>query len=390
MKCIATVSSKRDCELVRHSYGRNTIVRTELFKSAALKDSVKGLVHWVDPCFEVFLQQKLNEEANTFYGGLDPEFFLSKGKFDPKADKILVSEIAKRALEKGATLGPAWIGIPLLPIKREVIRKKLNRCLAESAAQWKLEKGFGGRLILPFVLENEDLIESKDGQDYLLRLIDEFSSTVSFDALWIVAPFLDDDSGRPRDQKLARRLVEFHGRVFATKARGSAWDIIAGPYWGLNIVLWAKGITDYPLVGAGRRFQYAFTGGVPHGTAKVRTAIPVLRRLAVVGPDLKSWLSQASSKPGLEHNVRDQFRKLEAVISSYVRSPEKAREQIIEFYSAWMESIERQPMQTRALALYQDLSNAYVCGKLIAIPLPKSESARRPEIVAQQLMLNVL
>jgi hypothetical protein len=68
----------------------------------------------------------------------------------------------------------------------------------------------------------------------------------------------------------------------------------------------------------------------------------------------------------------------------------EARWQVAQFYKNWFDKFSALPPSGRALALYQDLSSAYVLGKTLP-KLPEEEkTARSPARVAKQLMLNCL
>jgi hypothetical protein len=42
-------------------------------------------------------------------------------------------------------------------------------------------------------------------------------------------------------------LIKFHQEINASLPREAV--SVAGPYWGLNLVLWAKGIVKHPAIG---------------------------------------------------------------------------------------------------------------------------------------------
>jgi len=62
------------------------------------------------------------------------------------------------------------------------------------------------------------------------------------------------------------------------------------------------------------------------------------------------------------------------------------RDQIARIYKKWIDSLACVPVAGRPLTLYQQLSSSYVLGKSLS-DLPERGTARRPERVAQQLML---
>jgi hypothetical protein len=81
-------------------------------------------------------------------------------------------------------------------------------------------------------------------------------------------------------------------------------------------------------------------------------------------------------------NIEKEFSKLQVQAN--------ARVQVATFYKSWFQKFASLPPSGRALALYQDLSSAYVLGNTLE-KLPEEEkTARKPERVAQQLMLNCL
>jgi hypothetical protein len=119
--------------------------------------------------------------------------------------------------------------------------------------------------------------------------------------------------------------------------------------------------------------------------AKRRIALPPLRRWATVSPQLEAWLKHLpKSDPGLE-----ELRELIPQFSRFYVEDE-ARNQVARFYKRWFEKLESTQAPGRALALYQDFSTAYVLGKPLP-DLPAEEgTARRPERVAEQFMLQCL
>ena len=66
-----------------------------------------------------------------------------------------------------------------------------------------------------------------------------------------------------------------------------------------------------------------------------------------------------------------------------------AIEKLAVFYKYWFDGIANVPKAGRSMALFQDLSAAYALGKSLP-PLDDERSARRPEAVAEMLMLSCL
>jgi hypothetical protein len=163
---------------------------------------------------------------------------------------------------------------------------------------------------------------------------------------------------------------------------------IAGPYWGLNLVLWSRGLVDYPAIGIGSGYRYLLAGG-PVKPATPRIALPSLRRRVGVGPQLQAWLGAAAARLTPSHPAH---RELGDVNRRYTTLTEDApaRQQVATFYKHWFNIIAAAPKGGRSMALFQDLSVAYALGRSLA-PLGADEgTARRPEAIAEPLMLSCL
>lgn len=161
---------------------------------------------------------------------------------------------------------------------------------------------------------------------------------------------------------------------------------IAGPYWGLNLVLWARGLVDYPAIGVGNSYQYFLAGGFPN-TPATCVAVQPLRRRVVVG-GLEPWLNSALQILGPNHPASAELAQLRKQIQ-LLSAADVARAQVAKFYKSWYDLIASRPSTGRSLALFQDLSTAYALGRSLP-DLQIEGSAWRPESVAEPLMLNCL
>jgi hypothetical protein len=162
---------------------------------------------------------------------------------------------------------------------------------------------------------------------------------------------------------------------------------IAGPYWGLNLVLWAKGLVDHPAIGIGSGYQYFLTGS-PGRPPKARLALPSLRRRVGVTPQLGTWLEAALRKLTASHPAYAEFNDIRKQYTTYSQL-DAARAQVAGFYKRWIETIAGVPKLGRSMALFQDLSVAYALGRSLP-QLPDEGTARRPEAIAEPLMLRCL
>ena len=194
-----------------------------------------------------------------------------------------------------------------------------------------------------------------------------------------------DTLGKPK----LPNLIKFHSEL--KNSLGENCKIIAGPYWGLNLILWARGLASCAAIGLGRGYRYYLSGSSGMiRRAKVKVAVPSLKRLINNNSQFKKWLQFAKNSPLISTKAQSEFNNLYKKLNSY-NTPDSAREQIAEFYRNWIYSLSDIPPSGRALALYQDFSNAFVVGSAIKNQLPVTErSARKPEQVAKQFMLNCL
>jgi hypothetical protein len=165
--------------------------------------------------------------------------------------------------------------------------------------------------------------------------------------------------------------------------------VVAGPYWALNVVLWARGLAEYTAIGVGSGFQYYVPGG-PLSQGKNRVVVPPLRRQAIASSDLTAWVTQAEAAVVQGSPTAKELADLRRSLPQLIPDKELAKRQIAIWYKNWIERLEQAPPAGRALALYQDLSAAYVAGREIQLRLPRAEKVTRPERVAQQLMMSCL
>lgn len=107
-----------------------------------------------------------------------------------------------------------------------------------------------------------------------------------------------------------------------------------------------------------------------------------------MNPALAKWLDASIAKLGPAHPAHAEFvdlRKKLTVLSDAAR----AREQVATFYKRWFNGIASAPKTGRSMALFQDLSAAYALGKSLP-PFDDEGTARRPEAIAEPLMLSCL
>jgi hypothetical protein len=310
----------------------------------------------------------------------------------PSNDEVsgLVTEVLNKCAR---THKPAWITVPQVPLADSTERNKINRMMALASGRWKSSSDFTGRLILPLVMTHQDQVKGKTARNRIVAQAKRCYDEAQADGFWVVDQSLAEDKGSAslKNARVSGILLlhEELNDCISSKIR------IAGPYWGLNLVLWAKGLVDYPAIGVGSGYRYFLAGGHAR-KPRVRIALAPLRRRVNLAQELKTWLDEVTAwldevavKLGPAHPANAEFgalRRRLTALSDY----STARYQVAEFYKTWFNIIASEPKAARPMALFQDLSAAYALGK--SLPDLKGEEgpSRRPEAVAEPLMLSCL
>jgi len=225
-------------------------------------------------------------------------------------------------------------------------------------------------------------LNGKTERNPKVKLAAKYYEESRADGFWVVDNSLVDDSGsktlrNSRFPGIVNCHIELNEQI-SSRIR------IAGPYWGLNLVLWARGLVDYPAIGIGSSYQYFLGGGFPNQLAACLAIPPLRRRVGVAR--LGSWLEETLKIIGPTHPAAPdlvQIRKQLALLTA------ASREQVAKFYKTWFDLVAAAPLPGRSLALFQDLSAAYALGRSLP-EFEDEDTARRPESIAEPLMLNCL
>jgi len=321
---------------------------------------------------------------------------LAQEDFVRTPDQDSLSEFVHSVMDRCLKLRPAWITVPQLPLlwdgqrrRLNAGRNKVNRGLAEACNTWRKIRRFTGRLVLPVIIFSQNLYQGKTRSKRVLDAVERSWKKAKAEVVWAVDSDLADQEGRSTFRTRFRNLVQFHVEL---RARIPHATIVAGPYWGMNLVLWARELADYPAIGVGGAYQYHVSGGMLLRGA-VRLPLPPLRRWAECrGKKFSDWLSGAIPELAVDETARAQITYLRDRFGE-IANQQVAKGLLARFYRGWFEQLEALPPGGRALGLYQDLSSAYALGKSLGRtvgPLPEDGPSRDPAIVAQQLMLNCL
>jgi hypothetical protein len=300
----------------------------------------------------------------------------------PEASEV--QDFAKALLDKCYHLRPLWITVPQLPF-RDSRRNKINRLLAQATGRWRSGSDFSGKLILPLIFTHQGQLNGKVSRNPRVEQAARCYYESQADGFWVVDQSLADDSGSVslRSTRLASVILlheELNQRI-ASKIR------IAGPYWALNLVLWAKGLIEHPAIGMGSGYQFFLAGG-QQSQPKVKVALPSLRRRVVAGPSLKIWLDEVLRKLSQSHPAYTEFNDIRRRFAGFNQNT--AREQVASFYKKWIDLIASAPKTGRSMALFQDLSSAYALGKFLPDLNGAEGPARRPESIVEPLMMSCL
>jgi len=378
--------------LVRSLYPDSEIVRVPLDRATNfLRHRSHSAKVWMDPIVDgmddLEARRSKPDKRNSWFDFMSefPNFeVIGVPAYYAAPSPLEVNAFVKAIMDKCAMHRPAWVTVPQIPIANDSGRNKINRMLAAAAGRWKSSSGFSGKLILPILLTHQSQVSGKTVRNPKVKQAERCYHEAGADGFWVVDSSLTDDNGSSTLRKRFRAIIDLHQEL---NEHISSKIKIAGPYWGLNIVLWAKGLVDHPAIGIGLGYQY-FLSGNPARQPKARLALSSLRRRVVVGPQFKIWLDTAIAELAASHPARAEFaeiRKQYTVLSGL----DAAREQVARFYKQWIDLIANTPKAGRSMALFQDLSAAYALGKSLP-EIPDEGTARRPEAVAEPLMLSCL
>jgi len=303
-----------------------------------------------------------------------------------KPDQNIVNKLVIRILNKCLKFHPSFITVPQFPVILGSEHNKINKALSHATKIWRSESKYNGKFVFPLIFTHQEQTNLKANRTAKLKIARECLMDLGADILWVVDSSLPDDSGSETSRNTRfPSIINLHKEI---QLYFKDIPVFAGPYWGLNLVLWTRNIVESPVIGVGSGFQYRVAGGSP-SKPKIRLALSPMRRRIFYTSEHQKWIENTLRKLTPE---MPKYAAFEYLLKNwgYYSDEATARRQIIKFYAKWIETIRVMPKDGRALALYQDLSSAYVLGRSLD-DLPDIEkTARRPEKIAEQLMINCL
>lgn len=394
---VSFVFNENDARIYEELKLDSLLVRVPLRNTSSIKNALPNDTRfWIDPEVDGFhrpFEKVLDKGWIRFIKNYPNHDDFGDVVFVKIAEKKLIERFVFGILDDCMKFKPNAISVPQLPIVGDVSRNKINREFAKATSLWKAKTKYKGELILPVILTDQKHINTKIARNKKIDAVIKSYQYSGSSGIWVVDSSLTDQKGSETFRnKRFPGLINFHIEI--NKKLGGCNLKIAGPYWGMNLVLWSRMLINAPAIGLGNRFQYHISGG-RGSSPKTRIALPPLRRWAVHSPDLKKWIKKSLDSIPPESSS---YIELDSILRDYelLRSNDAARRQIAIFYKDWLIKIQATEEKGRALMLYQDLSSAYVLGKTLADKdnagnLPETESpARAPGRVAEYFMMHCL
>jgi hypothetical protein len=389
---IPFVRSGTDEALARESYNDAPFWRVTLEREKTIKNVPAGCPLWIDLAFDGTLHAFEKSDKDwvkdwaKFVNRHGDLSCLADEAFLAKPDRNVLDKPIRAALAQADQYQPALISIPQLPYLDGVGHNKVNKTLFQITTDWHQSSHSKAKLILPVIFTHCRQLNKKTDRNPKVKFVAALLTSSSVNAVWSVDSSLEDQSGAGN---LARErfpgVIDFFKELKATTHLETT---VAGPYWGLGLLLWTRGLVTHFGIGIGSTYRYHVPGGMAHAP-KTRIAPECLRRWISSSADLRDWLLESAAK--LPNGSPEQT-ELKTLLSHFpaLLDPKSSKRQGARAHRNWCQKIAAVATSGRAVALFQDLSTAFVTGKALKA-LPDDEGpARRPELIAEQLMLNCL
>lgn len=390
---IPFVNNDTDYQLARDYYADASAVRVLLPAPRPDPEDrrLKQMRLWIDAGIDgyhcLLSKTRVFDSWKTYIRRFDENGLLADATQVNKPSYAKIKRFVASVLNYCAEFQPPWLTVPQLPVVEGTSRNQVNRLLAQATGEWRTERSFTGRLILPLIFTHQSQLKGRTQWRNTVETAVKCYLHAGAGAFWTADSDLDDQKCRSAFNTRFEALVAFHEDLRACQPSAS---VICGPYWGMNTVLWARGLCDHPAISMGTGYRYMITGAFAMKAKRFHVTLPPLRRWAIASPELRTWLTDAVNALSPGDSARKEFERLRQDVESRLKNKDAAKEQVARSYQRWFAGIQSIPPAGRTLALYQDLSSAYVLGKQLP-KLPKSEApGREAGKVAEQLMLHCL
>ena len=409
---IPFINTPTDRRILNQYYSDCEMVRLPLESAGTLVSEIPQQAKiWLDPCVDGY-HHRLNTnwphtrraEWREYYTRLWNQLDRVFGTFrnyellaDPnewkKPNQSDLDCFIDSLMNKCTHYKPTWISVPQLPIAKGPPRDKINKMLARATGQWKRNADWFGKLVLPIIFTNQNQLSTPSTQKKKLASLVNCYDLSGANSIWVVDESLTDQQRNSKYIQRYSKLIKFHQRV--RNRFGSDVSIIAGPYWAINLILWARELCDYPAISLGSSYKYNISCGVPGGPPVNRVVLSPVKRVVVVEDQLREWLEDSLTKLDNNDTAFFEFNEILRNFSKLKTTRITSLSQTVQSYRNWLKNIENKPKAGRKFALYQDLSSAYVIGSQLkdlppeAVPYA-SAPIRKAGKVAEQLMLSCL
>ena len=404
---IPFINTRTDCDVLQQLYKDSQVVRVSLETLDNIRTNLPARSFWIDPAVDGYHHRlatswprdrdKWNATKQQLWDTLEGVFSQFKD-YEMLADETrwkigelpALQNFIMQVLDKCNDYKPAWISVPQLPLVNDGSRNKINQMLAQVTAEWKEEREAKVKLILPVIFTKTTQLTRKAIRDKKFQAAKKCYNIANADGIWVADTTLSDQTRNEQYPNRYAKLIDFHVKIAEALPHAIK---LGGPYWGINIVLWARGLCDYPVISLGAPAIYYLSCGTRRA-GKIRLVIPPLKRWIVASPEYQNWLKEVVDLLDEESVAAKSFADLLSTFPVY-RNRSAAVTQAARFYRDWLTEVEATAEKGRALGLFQSLSSGYVFGKQLP-KLPEtavpgcSDKIREAGKVAEQLMLKCL
>ncbi len=388
---IAFLNSKTDVSMAKSFYADSAAFRVSLHLAGGFRLGELTPL-WIDPGldgYHILLKgHKVQDKWKNMLKSFPHSDILANDGNLKSPDKTKLQQLVDAALDKCLEHSPKWISVPQLPVVSDSSRNAVNREMALATGNWRQSRGFKGVFVLPVLVTHREQVRIKGHWDKILKLAKQSVDRSGAQAVWTVDTSLGDQEGAGPNGDRFKAILAFQEGI---RSEFPNVKLIVGPYWGLNLVLWARQSADHPAINLGTTYRHYISGGHLAPSSKSHLAIAPLRRWAVISPELRTWFEKSVAKLSPSDPARKELESLSGNIGQYMSLRSlPARKQTATFYKKWFDEIEAIPQSGRALSLFQQFSSAFVLGKQLP-SLPRAEgTGRKPSVVAEQFMLACL
>lgn len=405
---IAVGNSDRDFEFIKKYYSDTAGIRVQL-KNIIDRDFLslipENISVWIDPGVDALSRIEDNNLADKwkdfFKGFENGEDLIKNIKRGSITEKGKVINFAKSVLDTCNEYDPKWISTPQVPfrIDSETNRNKLNRDLAKGTGEWLRKENNHSKLMLPMIFDNQDILNMQGNRSEVIRILNQLLDRLQPNGIWVVNSGLNDEEAWSKhNQQRLPGLISFHSRL-KQEFENTDLTFVAGPYWAMNLILWARQLIDLPLISIGTGYQYYRSGGEYLRRPADRICIPILRRRVRHSPELKNWLKNSIAKlnksdlsdsevTGIGDRLDKAAKELSELKNNFdILEGDIGHEQVARCYKEWYDNIHQVNPSMRALYMRQNFSTADVIGRILN-PLPEKNKTQDPSKLARQYMLN--